>query len=156
MPTLNTRIQAKFDTEQNFNTQNPVLLDREIVYVQTDDGIKLKKGDGTSHFSELDYLDIAGTDAETLLNTHNTSPNAHENMGWITTEETDLGDIEDFGIDADSLGGIAANQYAKLSDLTGYATTTQLSNYATVASLSDYVKTADFNSVIGDIDSLLD
>ena len=59
-------------------------------------------------------------------------------MGWVTTEDAEPGVVEDLGLDADSLGGVPASNYALKTDLTGYVTT------------------ETFNSTIGDIDSLLD
>lgn len=181
MPTLNTRIQQKIDTEENYTSRNPILLKNEIVYVETADGIKMKKGDGSSNFNTLPYMNLGGINANVAIAEHNASPDAHSGMGWITTADAAPGDVEDFGIDADTLGGIAADQYALKSeitgeiDLTGYVTTTtaeatyakktDLSNYAlasslqyyaTTESLNNYITTQDFNDTIGNINDLLD
>ena len=138
MPTLNVRVQQKRDTEVNFTSQNPVLLLNEVVYVDmTAGGIQMKIGDGTSHFNDLPYIEL-GSDVAEAINTHNTAPDAHASMGWITTEDAEPGVVEDLGLDADSLGGVPAANYALKADLTGYVTT------------------ETFNSTIGDIDSLLD
>lgn len=138
MPTLNVRVQQKRDTEVNFTSQNPVLLLNEVVYVDmTAGGIQMKIGDGTSHFNDLPYIEL-GSDVAEAINTHNTAPDAHASMGWITTEDAEPGVVEDLGLDADSLGGVPAANYALKIDLTGYVTT------------------ETFNSTIGDIDSLLD
>lgn len=52
----NTRIKLKRDTEANWLSQDPVLLDGEIAIVRLDDGETRKKiGDGTKKFSELPY-----------------------------------------------------------------------------------------------------
>lgn len=135
MPTFNVRVQQKRDTEVNFTSQNPVLLLNEVVYVDmTAGGIQMKIGDGTSHFNDLPYIEL-GAEA---INEHNTAPDAHASMGWITTEDAEPGVVEDLGLDADSLGGVPAANYALKTDLTGYVTT------------------ETFNSTIGDIDSLLD
>lgn len=135
MPTFNVRVQQKRDTEVNFTSQNPVLLLNEVVYVDmTAGGIQMKIGDGTSHFNDLPYIELSAE----AINEHNTAPDAHASMGWITTEDAEPGVVEDLGLDADSLGGVPAANYALKTDLTGYVTT------------------ETFNSTIGDIDSLLD
>lgn len=181
MPTLNVRVQQKRDTEANFTSQNPVLLLNEVVYVDmTAGGVQMKIGDGTSHFNDLPYIEL-GSDVAEAINEHNTAPDAHGGMGWITTADAAPGDVEDFGIDADTLGGIAADQYVLKSeitgeiDLTGYVTTTtaeatyakktdlsnyalasSLQQYATTESLNNYITTQDFNDTIGNINDLLD
>lgn len=102
-----------------------------------------------------DYVEEGGN-----IEAHNTSPTAHANMGWINTEEADLGDVEDFGVNADTLGGIAANQYITETKLTekGYITESELNskNYVTSDSLNNYTTISTFNSTIGNIDSILD
>ncbi len=53
-----SRFQNKRDTAANFTTNNPVLLDGELVVVDTGSGVtRLKSGDGSSKFSALPYLD---------------------------------------------------------------------------------------------------
>lgn len=147
MPTLNVRVQQKRDTEVNFTSQNPVLLLNEVVYVDmTAGGIQIKIGDGTSHFNDLPYIEL-GSDVAEAINTHNTAPDAHASMGWVTTEDAEPGVVEDLGLDADSLGGVPASNYALKTDLTGFVSADDLANYVT---------TETFNSTIGDIDSLLD
>lgn len=52
----NTRIKLKRDTEANWLSADPVLLDGEVVIVKCDNGVVRKKiGDGTKKFSELSY-----------------------------------------------------------------------------------------------------
>lgn len=51
-----TRIKLKSDTESNWLSQDPVLLDGEVAIVKCDGGITRKKiGDGYKKFSELSY-----------------------------------------------------------------------------------------------------
>lgn len=58
MAEYNTRIQQKADTQSNFESANPVLLENELVIVfMTDGSIKFKVGDGTSSFNDLEYTD---------------------------------------------------------------------------------------------------
>lgn len=70
--TLNTRIRLKYDTLENWQTNNPVLLAGEVAIVSiptgTDDSgfqslpaIAIKVGDGTTNFNTLSYTQaIAG------------------------------------------------------------------------------------------------
>lgn len=52
----NTRIKLKSDTESNWLSQDPVLLDGEVAIVKCDGGTTRKKiGDGSKKFSELEY-----------------------------------------------------------------------------------------------------
>lgn len=160
---INGRVQLKYDTEANFTSENIVLLKGEAAFVEKTDGsIGFKTGDGVKTFTELPYVsgsEVGLTEEEVtqLINTHNTSQTAHANMGWITTADTAPGEIEDFGIDADTLGGVAADQYAKKSDLSSYLTTiTAESTYAKKTELSNYVSLQDFNDTIGNINDLLD
>lgn len=147
MPTLNVRVQQKRDTEVNYTSQNPVLLLNEVAYVDmTAGGIQMKIGDGTSHFNDLPYIEL-GADVAEAINTHNTALDAHASMGWVTTEDAEPGVVEDLGLDADSLGGVPAANYALKTDL---------ANFVSADDLTGYVTTETFNSTIGDIDSLLD
>ena len=59
--TLNIRIQLRNDTAENWNTQNPVLLEGEMG-VETDTG-KTKIGNGTDHWKALKY---SGVDENTI------------------------------------------------------------------------------------------
>ena len=51
---LNIRIKHKYDTEANWNKNNPVLLSGEIA-ITSDKFGKHKVGDGTHKWSELSY-----------------------------------------------------------------------------------------------------
>lgn len=58
MAEFNTRIQQKGDTQQNFETQNPILLKNELTIVyMTDGSIRYKVGDGEKTFNQLEYTD---------------------------------------------------------------------------------------------------
>ena len=52
---LNIRIKHKYDTEANWNKNNPVLLSGEIA-ITSDKFGKHKVGDGTHKWSELSYV----------------------------------------------------------------------------------------------------
>ena len=55
---LKTRIKLRKDLEANWVSANPVLLDGEISIVNAGSkGLRIKLGNGTSKFNELQYLD---------------------------------------------------------------------------------------------------
>lgn len=56
--TLNTRVQSKRDTSANWTTNNPVLLDGEVIIVDTNSGdVRFKVGDGVSTYTQLPFQD---------------------------------------------------------------------------------------------------
>lgn len=56
--TFNTRIKNKRDTSANWTTQDPVLLNGEIIAVDTASGeTRFKIGDGTKKYSQLPFQD---------------------------------------------------------------------------------------------------
>lgn len=55
---LQTRVQNKRDTSANFTKTNPVLLNGEIIIVDTDAGVvRTKTGDGVKSYTELPFDD---------------------------------------------------------------------------------------------------
>lgn len=55
---FNARIKWKRDSASNWETQDPVLLDGEVIIVDTAAGdIRLKVGDGTKKYSQLPFTD---------------------------------------------------------------------------------------------------
>ena len=65
MATLNTRIQLKYDTYTNWNTNNPVLKTGELAIaeipastgaVPNEPAYLLKVGNGTDHFNDLEWI----------------------------------------------------------------------------------------------------
>ena len=55
---INTRIRQKKDTAANWTSSNPVILNGELIAVETATGaIRLKVGDGLKTFSQLPFLD---------------------------------------------------------------------------------------------------
>jgi len=62
---LAARIKWKRDTEANWASNNPVLLDGEVVIVdKTSGGIGFKMGDGVTAYSSLSYVDFGNTTYE--------------------------------------------------------------------------------------------
>ena len=56
--TLNTRVQSKRDTSANWTQNNPVLLDGEVIVVDTNSGdVRFKIGDGSSTYTQLPFQD---------------------------------------------------------------------------------------------------
>ncbi len=55
--TFEARIKNKKDSSANFTKSNPVLIDGEIIAVTTDNGTRLKVGDGTKTYTELPFID---------------------------------------------------------------------------------------------------
>jgi hypothetical protein len=55
---FNTRVKNKRDSVSNWTDKNPILLDGEVVVVDSTDGeSRFKIGDGTKHYSELLFQD---------------------------------------------------------------------------------------------------
>lgn len=58
--TFNTRIQNKRDTSSNWTLNNPILLNGEIVLVDTAEGeLRAKIGDGIKTYTQLPFSDEA-------------------------------------------------------------------------------------------------
>lgn len=57
MNVVNTRIQQRYDTLQNWQQRNPVLLDGELAVVATDNQTRFKIGDGEHAFNDLNFID---------------------------------------------------------------------------------------------------
>lgn len=55
MNQFNARIKMKRDSEENWNQNNPILLNGEIALVEKQKGIELKIGDGEKQFKEVSY-----------------------------------------------------------------------------------------------------
>jgi len=68
---FNTRIKHKRDTDTNWTTNNPVLLDGEIIIVDTIAGTaRTKIGDGMQTYTQLPFdCDFAETDLSNVSNT---------------------------------------------------------------------------------------
>ena len=57
---LKTRIKSRKDTSANWTNNNPVLLDGEIILVNTDSGeTRFKIGDGIKTYTQLPFQDEA-------------------------------------------------------------------------------------------------
>lgn len=85
---LDSRIQMKKDTEANWTSNNPVLLDGEtVISLQSDGTVRKKTGNGTSYYNQLNFDDeYALNNTTQQINTHNTSSNPHANMDWVDAD----------------------------------------------------------------------
>lgn len=55
---FNTRIKFKRDTSSNWTNKNPVILNGEIILVDTDSGeLRVKVGDGSKTYTQLPFSD---------------------------------------------------------------------------------------------------
>ena len=55
---FNTRIQMKRDTSANWTANNPIILNGEIILVDTASGeLRAKIGNGTKRYNELPFTD---------------------------------------------------------------------------------------------------
>ena len=82
MSQINRRIRQKKDTAANWTSSNPVILNGELIAVETSNGaIRLKVGDGVKTFNQLPFLD------EVIYNTVD-SKIATELSGYATLEQT--------------------------------------------------------------------
>lgn len=84
---LNTRIQGKKDTVANWETNNPVLLNGELITVVTEDNnLRFKIGDGVSNYTTLPFQDEW---LVTQINTKLTQPTGTTGqvLGFIADNE---------------------------------------------------------------------
>lgn len=56
---INARIALKRDTSANWTTQNPIILNGELILVDTDNGLRAKIGDGIKTYTQLPFTDEA-------------------------------------------------------------------------------------------------
>lgn len=127
---VNARIKHKRDTSANWTSSNPVLLDGEIIIVDTDNGVRTKTGDGTKRYSQLPFDDEV---VRNLISAKLSVAQGVSNSGKILSIGTD-GNIKtrvirgDGGVSAsissadDSVlinhdnSGVSANTYGPASD----------------------------------------
>ena len=120
-----SRIKFKRDTSANWTSADPVILNGEIILVDTQEGeLRAKIGDGVKTYTQLPFSDEI---VRNLVTQHNNSATAHENMGWINTEEEEIPtSIPHEIINADFLNGYDETDFAMKTELTNYATTSDL------------------------------
>lgn len=98
--TFNVRIKHKRDTSANWTSKNPVLLNGEIVIVDTDaGGVRYKVGDGVKTYTQLPF------DDEALRSLVNSKADAVD----VPTKTSDLTNDSGFITTADIPEGAAAS-----------------------------------------------
>ncbi len=89
--TFETRIKQKRDTDENWAQKNPILLDGELIFVDTADGqLKAKVGDGVKSYIQLSFCDAAlkAFIAETYITLAQLQEALSAlNLGFAATEE---------------------------------------------------------------------
>ena len=119
---LDSRIQMKKDTEANWTSNNPVLLDGEtVISLQSDGTVRKKTGNGTSNYNQLNYDDeYALNNTTQQINTHNTSSNPHANMGWVTDSDLTASNVSftpgSTGMSATDVQGAVTELFTSVSD----------------------------------------
>ena len=90
--TLNTRVQSKRDTSANWTQNNPVLLDGEVIVVDTNSGdVRFKVGNGTSTYTQLPFQDEA---IYNELNTKLTTPTGNQGQFLGFTANNVVGAVD--------------------------------------------------------------
>ena len=119
---LDSRIQMKKDTEANWTSNNPVLLNGEtVISLQSDGTVRKKTGNGTSNYNQLNYDDeYALNNTTQQINTHNTSSNPHANMGWVTGSDLTASNVSftpgSTGMSATDVQGAVTELFTSVSD----------------------------------------
>lgn len=90
--TLNTRVQSKRDTSANWTQNNPVLLNGEVIIVDTNSGdVRFKVGNGTSTYTQLPFQDEA---IYNELNTKLTTPTGNQGQFLGFTANNVVGAVD--------------------------------------------------------------
>lgn len=155
--TINARAKNKRDTSANWTAADPVLLDGEIIIVDTAEGeVRTKIGDGTKKYSQLPFedeklrsllnnkLDKNGKVDWSNIENAPTIPSNLDNV--VTYDESGIVDAAD-PIDADTLGGYSAAYFATKSSVD--ATNSSLSSLQTSLSNAE----ANITSLQSSMDS---
>lgn len=144
---FNTRVKNKRDTEANWKSKNPVLLDGEIIIVTTTSGdTRFKVGDGKKTYNQLPFQDQKTRDLIPSVDSSlsSTSTNPVQNK-IIKTEldkkaERDVVNTNTNGLmsvaDKKKLDGIAAGATANSAS----ATTPKAAGTASVGSETAYAR----------------
>ena len=90
--TLNTRVQSKRDTSPNWTQKNPVLLDGEVIVVDTNSGdVRFKVGNGTSTYTQLPFQDEP---IYNQINTKLTTPSGTQGQFLGFTSDNVVGAVD--------------------------------------------------------------
>lgn len=91
---FNTRTQHSRDTSANWTKYNPVLLDGEIVIVDTDAGeVRYKVGDGTKKYSQLPFSDESIKNSIPTKTSQLTNDSGYITSAPVTSVNGETGDV---------------------------------------------------------------
>ena len=169
--TFNARVQMKRDTSANWTSNNPVLLQGEIIIVDTDAGeVRFKVGNGTSTYTQLPYTDEAiiskmlSLSGGTMTGSINMGGNVVTGLG-APVNATDAVRQQDLEVLSDEIDGIIAGTSpitlpiatdvrvggVKIGDNVDVAEdgtiSVDLSNYATDGEVSSQITNAQLNLI---------
>lgn len=98
MSQINARVRHKRDTSSNWTTSNPVLLDGELIIVDTDSGeVRFKIGDGVKTYTQLPFQDEV---VREIISNHTTDISGLETSVSNKVDKEDVKAITDDQIDA--------------------------------------------------------
>lgn len=174
--TFDARVRFKRDTSTNWTNNNPVLLNGEIIIVDTLGGeVRFKIGDGTRTYTQLPFQDefVRNLIADKADVNHTHDAATYYSSGFMTTsDKAKLDGIEEnannythpnytyrnsglYKFAVDSLGHVSSTSSVSKSDITALGIPEQdttygnASNYSSgLMSVSDYQKLAgiDYNA----------
>ncbi len=82
---IHVKIQEAYDTEGNWRTINPVLLEGQLAFSSDKYG-KYKMGDGTSRWNELEYISANWDDISGKPSSFNPTAHYHDDRYYSITE----------------------------------------------------------------------
>jgi hypothetical protein len=95
------------DTEANWQSINPIVANGEQIIVDTNSGIKIKIGDGVSHFNDLEYVDKPITDILSQKADKKDIPTNFDGADAAKLEGKTLEEVNEY---ADNAANTAANK----------------------------------------------
>ena len=130
MSNFNTRIKLKRDTAVNWTVNNPVLLNGEIILVDTDGGeLRAKVGDGTKTYTQLPFTDEILRNLITNKQDKNNAVSVEKGAQMIISESIGSGPFT-IEIDEDEDGELSAVQ-VKYDNSTSGMTSTNIQDAVT-------------------------
>ena len=151
---FNTRVRQKRDTSANWTSNNPVLLNGEIILVDTADGeLRFKVGDGTKTYTQLPFTDeplrnLIADKADTTAIPDSTSDLTNDS-GFITSSDIPVTSVNsktgDVSLTYSDVGAAASSHGTHVT----YSTTnpamdgTAAVGTATTVARSDHVHPVD-------------
>ena len=138
--TINARIKQKRDTDSNWQSKNPIILDGEIILVDMSDGeLRAKIGDGTTRYNLLPFSDEP---LRNLIDTVDTKVDEVQVLVGDTSVSDQIEDAVDKCITGLSVSGTTIT-YTKGDGSTGTITTQDTDTTYSNASLGQGYGTCD-------------